>query len=358
MSIFKNATSLESLEWSFHRTFRGKNKHRNDAILFAQDETANLLALHESLQDKSYAFGDYAQFTVYEPKERIIYAPGFKDKVVQLALDRELKEFYVPKFIKDSYASIPGRGTHTCVDRLSYFMRQAKWDYGEDAFIVKLDVSRFFYSINRRILKEIYAKKITCPDAGWLLGLIIDSAGQISAKGLPLGNAVSQISANVYMDQLDQYAKRRLSLKYYVRYMDDVMAILPNREAAREALEAFEVYLTERLDLVANPKKTKIFPLAQGLNMVGFKIHPTHRLLRDDSKRRIKRKARKMPGLIERGDMDPEKAEEMLNSWLGHAKHGSSYNFIQSLIKRNPHIYMDHNGQLRIRRDDNGLLQR
>ena len=160
---------------------------------------------------------------------------------------------------------------------------------------------------------------------------------------MPLGNTISQLCANIYLNQLDQYAKRGLSLKYYVRYMDDIVIIVENKERAQEVLKLIDKYVTEKLSINLNKKKSKIFPIAQGVNTIGFKIYPTHMLLRNESKKKIKQKLSKMKRLIAENQMTVEKAEQILNSWLGHAKQANSYNFINKLLNKYDFLIMKDN---------------
>lgn len=267
---------------------------------------------------------------------------------MQLAIVEIIKDLYYPGFIFDSYACIDGKGTHKCVERISYFMRKAKWEYGEDAYIIKVDIKKFFYSIDRGILKKLIRKKIKCSKTLGLVYEIIDSADLIDEKGLPLGNTISQLCANITMNELDQYAKRNLRLKYYVRYADDVVAIVENKDEAIKNLKKIEAYLAEKLNLKINKNKTKIFPISQGVNTVGFKIHPTHKLMRNDSKKRIKRKMSKMKRLIEEDRLSMGKAEQIINSWYGHAKQADSYNFVNKITAKYDYIYLNSRDTLKI----------
>lgn len=318
-----------------HRqTLLGDTKYNQDAIEFNRDWVHNLEKLRQEVIDGTYEFGEYYEFKVYEPKERIINAPCYRDKIVQCAINNVMKEFYFPKFIKDSYSCIDERGTLACANRISEFVSKAKWKYGEKAQIIKIDVKKFFYTINREILKRIISVKVKCKEALELIYKIIDSASKISKLGLPLGNTVSQICANIYMDVVDQIAKRRMSLKFYVRYADDIVIIVESKEKAIHVLRKITEEMKTKLELETNIKKTKIFPISQGVNVVGFKIHPTHRLLRTDSKIRMKRKLRKFPNLIIAGRITVRKTEQMINSWLGHAKNSCALNFVKSLVRR------------------------
>lgn len=346
--LFNSIVDFENLYKAYRKSQKGPAKYKKDALLFAKNETYNLQKLQQSLIDETYEFGGYVRFMVYEPKERIIHAPRYMDKIVQLAVNEKLKELFNPTFVYDSYACIDGKGTHKAVERTSYFMRKAAWEYGEEAFILKVDVKRFFYSINRSVLKRIYRKRLKCPKTLRLLDLIIDSADAVDEIGLPLGNTLSQLCANIYMNELDNYCKRALRLKYYVRYADDITLIVENKQRALEVQEEITQFLYEVLHLEVHSGKTRVFPISQGVNTVGFKIYKTHRLLRNDSKKKIKRKAKRMRRLIREDRLEKEKAEQILNSWLGHARYGSSHNFIQSLMARNDYIYLDGKETLKI----------
>lgn len=347
--MFTRIVAKENIHKAYRKALKGKGKYNPEAIEFARDETLNLRQLRQSLIDETYCFDGYIRFPVFEPKERIVDAPHFKDKVVQLAINNVLKEVYNPTFIYDSYACIDGKGTHKCVDRIQHFIRKAKWQYGEEACIIKIDIKKFFYSIDREILKRILPKKIKCKKTLRLIFKIIDSARVISPKGLPLGNTLSQLCANITMNKADQFIKRKLRVRYCIRYMDDVILIVENKEKARLVLRKTEEYIKHNLHLDLHDKKTKIFPINQGVNAIGFKIHSTHRLMRNDCKKKIKRKVKAMPKLISEGKLTVHKAEQMLNSWMGHASGASSYNFIQKLIKDSGFIYQ-HKKALKVRR--------
>lgn len=338
--LFNKIINEENIYKAYKKALKGKGKYHIEAMNFAIDEIYNLSTLKQSLIDETYQFDGYTTFTVYEPKERTINAPHFKDKIVQLAINNILKEIYNSCFIFDSYACINNKGTHKCVDRIQHLMRKAKWDYGEETTIIKSDVKKFFYTIDRQVLKSILPKKIKCKRTLELLFKIIDSADTIDLLGLPLGNTISQLCANIYMNELDQFCKRKLSLKYYTRYMDDFVIFTKDKKEAKQIVKLINEFIEDKLKLKLNSNKTKIFPIEQGVNAIGYKIYSTHRLLRNDSKKKIKRKIKAMPHLIKEGKLTISKAEQMLNSWLGHANHGNSYNFIKKLIMKHNFLYI------------------
>lgn len=344
--LFNEIIDPENVEISYTQCLSGKSKYKTDAMLFDRNKTYNLKQLVESLKDGSYRMDDYIQFNVYEPKERKIYAPRFKDKLVQMMINNVIKHVYNNCFIYDSYACIDNKGTHKASNRIQHFLRKASWQYGEGAFIIKLDVSKFFYSIDRGILKSILPKKIKCEKTLDLLYKIINSSPK--ERGLPLGNITSHVLANIYLNEFDNFCKRKLGLKYFCRYMDDSFAVVENKADAKRILGLMSTFLESHLNLIANPKKTRIFPVDQGVNIVGFKTYKTHKLLRDDSKRKIKRKLSKMEKLVKSERITVEKAEQMLNSWLGHAKNASSRNFIKRLLEKHEFLQINNKGVFKI----------
>ena len=339
--IFDRITLQENLEAAYKKSQEGKLKYKKEALIFALDETQNLKELRNELITETYEFSGYFEFEVTKPKRRIINAPHYRDKIVQLAINNVLKEMFVPGFISHTYACIDGRGTHRCVDKISEFSRRALWEYGDEAYFVKIDVKKFFYSLDRDVLKKHVKRKLKDEKALRLLFKIIDSADSIDPLGMPLGNTISQLSANITMNSVDQYCKRTLGIKYYARYADDIVIIVRNKEEAVWTINAVAHHLEKTLNLKTNKDKSMIFPIKQGVNTVGFKIHPTHRLLRNDSKKNIKQKLRKMRRLLVEELMTTQKAEQILNSWYGHAKNGSSHNFVQKLLRTHDYIRIE-----------------
>lgn len=345
-NLFEQIVSEENVDDAYRKTQLGQMKYKRGAIKFSQDLTVNMDNLKQRVASGTYHPDEYHAFRVYEPKERLIYAPAFEDKIVQHMVNNILKDIYRPCFIYDSYACIEGKGTHACVDRIQRFMRQARRNYGPAAHIIKADIAKFFYSMDRDILKGLFRQKVSCPGTLRLLDAIVDSSP--GEMGLPLGNLTSQLFANIYLNELDQFCKRILGLKYYVRYADDIVAIVKSKDRAKQILDDMKWHAANILKLNLHPEKSKVFPLAQGVNSVGFKIHSTHRLLRNDCKKKIKRKIRKMPHLIREGEMTVEKANQILGSWSGHAKHGNSQNFIDSILRRSKCLYLDKKGLIKM----------
>ena len=333
-NLFDQITSDDNIYKAYKNTQKASLKYKYRSLIFGQHLTRNLKELKESLLSGNYTVGKYTRFTVYEPKERIIDAPDYKDKIVQHMLSNVVGEIYRRCFIYDSYSCIKGKGTHKAVAKINEYIKAGTNKFNEP-YIVRTDIRKFFYSIDREILKRLFRKKIKCGEALLLMDKIVDSSPE--EKGLPLGCTTSQLFTNIYLNELDNYVKRVLKVRYYVRYSDDAILIVEGKKTAQDTLLKVKNFI-EGLNLKLSPEKSMISKIKQGVNMVGFYIHPTHRKLRRCSKKRVKRKLKKMPRLIEKGKMKPQKAEQMLNSWLGHAKHGSTYNFINYLVERFDHL--------------------
>ena len=340
MSLYERIYDTKNLEESYKRTQSGNRKYRKEAIYFAMSKERKLRDLKKELKDKTYRPGSYIEFYVFEPKKRLVHAPHIRDKIVQFSIHTVLQGIYRSVFIKDSYACLEEKGMHEAVHRIQHYMRLAQWKY-EEPYIVKIDVRKFFYSINRDILKTIYRKKIPESEQDFLriLDMIVDSSPE-GEKGLPLGNVTSQDFANIYLNEVDQFCKRYLGLKWYVRYMDDICIIVKDRETARDVLAKIRTYVKDHLDLELN-EKTHIYPLAQGINTLGFRIHTTHLEVRNSSKAAMKRRIKKIDEKVQSGRLTKKQAQQAVNAWLGHARHSNSYNLAKKIFEKYDYIQIE-----------------
>lgn len=340
MSLYERIYDTKNLEESYKRTQSGNRKYRKEAIYFAMSKERKLRCLQKELEDRTYRPGSYIEFYVFEPKKRLVHAPHIRDKIVQFSIHTVLQGIYRSVFIKDSYACLEEKGTHEAVHRIQHYMRLAQWKY-EEPYIVKIDVRKFFYSINRDILKTIYRKKIPESEQDFLriLNMIVDSSPE-GEKGLPLGNVTSQDFANIYLNEIDQFCKRYLGLKWYVRYMDDICIIVKDRETARNVLAKIRTYAKDHLNLELN-EKTHIYPLAQGINTLGFRIHTTHLEVRNSSKAAMKRRIKKIDEKVQSGRLTKKQAQQAVNAWLGHARHSNSYNLAKKIFEKYDYIQIE-----------------
>lgn len=289
-----------------------------------------MLALARELNKGAYRPGGYREFTIYEPKKRLIKAAPYRDRVVhQWYVGNFIKPVFGPAFIYDSYACLEGKGMHRAAYRVQEFLRHAS-QLWEEPYVLKGDIKSYFFNIDHDILYSIIARKITDVKVLWLTKVILDSTEN---PGIPVGSYTSQWYANLYLHQLDMFVKHQLRVKMYVRYMDDFVLVFPNKEAAQKALTQIKGFLSVELRLQLN-QKTQIFPVKNGVNFCGYKIWTTHMKIRTESKRRIKRKLRKFREKYRAGEMDAEDIRRVLVSWMGYAKHADSYWLIHKILNQ------------------------
>jgi len=239
-----------------------------------------------------------------------------------------IKPYFVPQFINTSYACIEGRGMHKASKDLQLAMKQAKNKWG-NYYILKMDITKYFYNIDKRILWNILKKKIKDKKLLWLTRLILLSTEGI--LGLPLGNYTSQMFANIYLNELDQFAKHKLKCKYYYRYMDDIVILCENKETAKNVLNDISIFLEKNLKLTLN-SKTRIFKNIQGVNFCGYKINEYRLKIRHTSKIRMKRKLKSYTKLLGEGKIKIPDIQRSIAGWLGYVKHADSHDLRNSMF--------------------------
>lgn len=291
--------------------------------------------LRQQLLSGTYRTGPYRFFRVYEPKERLVAALPFKDRVVQHAIVRVIEPLFERQFIGDSYACRKGKGTHAGADRLQGWLRSCRAQWGR-VYCLKADVKQYFPSINHAILRQLIRRTIKDPKLLEVIdGIIASTAedGDPNPKGLPIGNLTSQLFANVYLNQLDQFVKHRLKARFYIRYMDDFVLLAPDKAILWGWRSQIEQFLKERLALELHPKSS-IFPVGpRCVDFLGYRIWPSFRLLRKASVKRMKRKMRRWQRLWAEGQpLDLARVRASLMSWLGHAGHANTYRLRKRLL--------------------------
>lgn len=277
------------------------------------------------LRDGIYVPSRFREFTVTDPKKRLVLALPYVDRIVhQWLIEEFIKPYYLPRFIKDSYACIPGRGSHAAVKRIQGYMRDMR-QRQDKYYIVKMDISKYFYNIDRDVLFKILKRVITNSQLLDLLHTIIFSDEE--RVGIPIGNYTSQYFANIYLNELDQYCKHNLGVKYYVRYMDDFILLAPNKRKAKRWYRAIQRYAEGYLHLKLNPKSC-FYPSSHGLDFVGYKIMNNCLRLRQRSKR-------KLNNIIWNYQHDYTTEADFVTSvaaWLGHAGHANAKTYIRKRL--------------------------
>lgn len=298
-------------------------RHRKDVLIFTKDKEENLDKVREDIINLAYEPSKYHYFKVYEPKERQIMALPFYDRVVQHAINNVLEPIFDKRFISQSYACRKGKGMHAASDTLKEWLYEwNKYHPDQPLYAIKADIHHYFQSIDHAVLKTEIRKVIKDAGVLALLDRIIDHNGNMpDGVGIPVGNLTSQLFANIYLDALDQFIKHELGVEAYIRYMDDFVILSPDKEQLRNWLARIEQFLREELKLEFNPKTT-ILAAKNGIDFVGYKHRATHRKVRKDSIKRIKRTIKK----CESGKITKEQLQKSIQSWTGHAGHADSYN--------------------------------
>ena len=296
---------FEDLVQAYYDCRRHK-RNTASARLFEKDMEINLLELHDDLLAGTYRPGRSICFVVTRPKAREVWAAAFRDRVVHHLLYNHVAPRFYASFIADSCACIPGRGTLYAAKRLESKIRSASENWSKPIFYLKCDLANFFVAIDKQVLRQQLAKKITEP---WWLALAetilmhdpredyvlrspphlfnrVPQHKRLTAQpahlGLPIGNLSSQFFANVYLDALDQFAKHQLRAKHYVRYVDDFVFLHESPQQLNRWREQVEAFLP-RLGAKLNPSKTILQPVDRGVDFVGHVIKPWRRTTRKRS---------------------------------------------------------------------------
>ncbi|MCL2110266.1 reverse transcriptase/maturase family protein [Microgenomates group bacterium] len=305
-----------------------------------------LTTLSQRLKNHTYRVSPYHIFTITEPKERLIMALPFADRVVQHALCQVILPRMEKHFIDANAANRVKKGTHYAI-RMFTQQLTACHRQSSEFWCLKCDIKGFFYNIDHERIKEKLRKLFGYDEElMWLMETIIDSSpefidketGEVKpkGKGLPIGNLTSQFFAILYLSDMDHFIKEQLRVKYYVRYMDDFSLLHHDKEFLQDCRQRIGEFLSEKEKLELN-NKTQIFSIRQGVNFLGWHFHVKEdtgkivRLIRKDSKKRRRRKNKRLVKRYHEAK-DPEKKEKLLKtldqsmaSWLGHARHGHTW---------------------------------
>lgn len=322
-SDFDKITNFNNLYTAYRKSKCGKGFSQS-SMKFQMAALDGIHQIKRRLETKNYHVSPYHEFTIYEPKERVIKACSFQDKIVQHSLcDNVLLPNLKKEFIQTNYAGQISKGTLYGLDCLKKHMYLAYYKYGHDCWIIKADISKFFYNISHGILKDIIHYFVNDEEVCWLCEKFIDSTNGV---GLPLGNQVSQVFALLYLSGLDHFITGELGVKYYGRYMDDFYLIVKNKEYAKWCMNAiYEFVNTLGLELNG---KTQIIPFKNGIKFCGFHTYVTSdgkviRKLKNENKRAAKKKFKKMAELVNNDKLSRKKFYESYNAWKNHISHGN-----------------------------------
>ncbi len=281
-NLFRQIAEIENLELAFWKAQRGKSG-KAEVKRFREKLPENLLRLREELLSGDFKLGNYHYFTIRDPKERLICAADFRERVLQHAVINICEPYFEKYQIYDSYACRKGKGVDACLKRTQYFCRRYAW-------YLKLDVHKYFDSIHHRIILELLDRRFKDPELMNFFAALLDTYEVTPERGLPIGNLVSQYFANLYLGTLDHELKDVCKVPGYVRYMDDFILFADDKSEIRKIQQHTEDFLTEKLKLELNP--AIINRTAHGLPFLSYRVCPHELRLSLKAKRRFCSKIR------------------------------------------------------------------
>ena len=325
---YDSIITIEKLLTAWQEFLRDK-KDRKDVILFQARLMDNIFGLHNDLKNKIYKHGEYIAFNISDPKPRQIHKATVRDRLLHHLIYQELYPYFDSKFIYDSYSCRVNKGTHKAIDRFKYFARKVSKNNTKTCWVLKCDIRKFFANIDHTVLNGILARYIKDADIVNLLEEIIGSfetpntiyAQALMRKGLPLGNLTSQLLVNIYMNEFDQFIKRELKVKYYMRYADDFVILHEDKKYLENILPRISRFLEQKLKLQLHPDKVFIKTLASGVDFLGWVHFTYHRVLRTSTKRRMLK------------NIKENTRRETVQSYLGLLKHGNTHKLKDKLTK-------------------------
>ena len=326
-NLYEKIISIENLRLADEKARRGK-ANSYGVRFHDRNREANIIALHEMLRTHSFRNSKYETFTIFEPKEREIYRlPYYPDRILHHAIMNVLEPIWVSIFTTDTYSCIKKRGIHGAMRKVKLAMK----DRENTRYCLKIDVRKFYPSIDHDVLKAIIRKKIKCKETLALLDEIIDSA-----DGVPIGNYLSQYFANLFLAYFDHWVKEVKRVRYYFRYADDMVFLSSSKDELHSLLADIREYMGKlKLNLKGNEQ---IFPIAynredrhgRGLDFIGFVFYHNQTLIRKSIKQNFCRAAAKW-------NMKPnvklDDYRQALCIWFGWAKYSNSRHLLKTILK-------------------------
>lgn len=340
-NLWEKLVTWENLVLAARKAQRGK-RDRGTVQQFNFNLEQQLLRLQRELEDGSYRPGKFCSHWITRPKARLISAAPYRDRVVHHALMNILEPILDCHFHSDSYACRKDKGTHAAANRLQRLMR--RYEYA-----LQCDIRKYFPSIDHEILKGTFRKRIKDKKVLWLMDLIVEYSNEQEkvlnwfdgddlftpierTKGLPIGNLTSQWFANWMLNDLDHYITGKLGIGGYVRYCDDFILLHNDRYVLKDAKDKIIDYLGQ-IRMCLHKRKLTIKPVRAGLTFVGYRIWPTHRLIRKDNIKAFRRRVCWMQKAYANRMVDWEDIKIRLDSWMGHARQANSVQLIKRLSR-------------------------
>ena len=362
-NVYYEITSFHTLMVADTHVSKGKREN-TERLRFYDNREGNLEEISTLLRAGKVPKVEYHSFYVYVPKVRKVIFIDYWSKVVQRAIYDVLNPKICRTFIEHTYACVKGRGQLAAMEQLYTWMRETRTS-GTEWYYYKFDVTKFFYRIDHEILMDICRKKIDDPRTVDLLGYYINNdaipfgmpldANQLTITeeqmlydlGIPIGGGLSHMLGNMYLDPLDQFCKRVLGIKRYIRYMDDIIILDNDKERLKEYGRRMTQFLEERLHLNFN-NKTALRPVRVGCEFVGFVIYNDHVILRKSTTLRMKRTLRKTRQDYHDNLITFKEANATMQSYLAMLSHVDCKKFKEKLLDEFVLTHADDNGEEQI----------
>lgn len=318
-NLLDRIIDVDNIALAAYKAFRGKGQSP-EIIEFQQNFVENIMAIRSGILSESIEVGNYRHFIVYEPKKREICAAPLRQRILHHAIMNVCHEYFDRCLIYDCYASRPGKGTHKAILRVKQKANSFK-------YFVKLDIRKFFDSIDHAILKNLLHQLIKDNSLLLLLSRIIDSHG--IGCGLPIGNLTSQYFANFYLSPVDHYMKEVMKAPVYVRYMDDVIIMARDKAAVLTLMRSYSEFVDKNLNLMIKPPI--VGNISNGVPFLGYRIFRDRILMNGKGKRRFRKNLRVLGELFENSEISEREYSNRLISNLAYAAFADSFLFRKNI---------------------------
>lgn len=322
--------SLASIDKAFDAAMKGCKK--NDDVIEAKHHKEEIVSdIYEKIQSGTWFPGPYRQFeTKKEAKRRIVDEPPFRDRVVHHAIKDNVEYLFTKKFIYSSFAVTKGKGQHQAAKLVQFHIRDAMI-YG-DVYVAQLDIKSYYASIVQIILVKEIRRTIRDEKVMLIWERIIYSFHKATGIGIPIGAVVSQLSANIYLNQFDHWIKEELGIKRYIRYMDDMIFISNEKGRLWEIYAKVEDYLGKHLCLRLNPK-SRIYKASQGVDFCGYRIFWNKVLPRKRNVKAAKMRFKNLSRGFRKGEVTFADIRPRVASFLGYMKHCDGHDTTKSTLR-------------------------
>ncbi len=329
-NLWNELCSYDNLLLAFTKARKHKTQ-KPYVIEFEKNLENNLL--RSELLLHSYNPKPLIHFIIHDPKTRKISKSDFRDRIVHHALHNIIEPIFEASFIYDSYANRIGKGTLKAIQRFDAFKRKASKNNTVKCYILKADIKKYFENVDHTVLISIIKKKIADKRVLWLIQKILSNYSSVFVgKGMPLGNLTSQFFANVYLNELDQFVKHKLKVKYYIRYVDDFVIFEDNKEQLEFYKKSIEYFLKTKLNLQLHQDKSKIFVCGTSMNFLGFRIFYYHKQLKKSNLRKMRSNLLSLKETYKKGVLDYDDIYNFVEGWTAYAKNADTHNLRKSIL--------------------------